>query len=565
MNNLFSIRNLCNLLLFALLLSTFFTTTASIAGTFIQLSENDTFKDILFGTEQSYAKLGITVVSGDFNGDNIDDLAISSPGEYTPAGTAKAGFVGIFFGGPSFSSLPAEVITGNAPADMADTKIFGSAANDSIGWKMVAGDLNNDGKDDLVISAANTSNPQQDSSGDLYEVFIVFGNTVMASEIILNPSSTDPKVSKLSRDYMHVSALSIGDLDGDGTNDLAVSDILTGLVSYPPMRSGRTTHGAVYVLKGQASWPSTINLATNANRTFYRSDTTLDSGTFRAYALAIGDLVGGDGKADLVLGASKEGSANKNGKVYIVPGGTDFFTEGSVIDNAATSIISSPIVNDYIGGTLAIGNINKDAYPDLLIGSPMSFMAVEENASAVGKVDVILGRAIGLPANVNLANDGDVLLKMKPYTTTGGLGRLQTETGRSLLAKDVNGDQTDDIIIGSPGASFDPLKRDNGIIHIVYGKSNFAAEYLLDTDYDMAIAGPNSNDKLADSKLGASIAVGDFNANNKPDIILSAPESVGPFTKTLSGVVLVLFDEAVPLSSEFDWNIFLPAILKHNR
>ncbi len=93
------------ILLVALLFSVLLTTTTSSAGTFLQLSESDTIKDVLFGTEQSYAYLGTTVVSGDFNGDDIDDLAVSAPGEYGPYGAVKTGFVGIFFGGQSFASL----------------------------------------------------------------------------------------------------------------------------------------------------------------------------------------------------------------------------------------------------------------------------------------------------------------------------------------------------------------------------------------------------------------------------------------------------------------------------
>jgi hypothetical protein len=82
-------------------------------------------------------------VSGDFNGDGFDDLAVGAPGE-TVAGLQFAGSVTIIYG-----SRKGLVATGNQTFRLDSPGVDGVAtANGAFGFSLAAGDYNDDGRDD---------------------------------------------------------------------------------------------------------------------------------------------------------------------------------------------------------------------------------------------------------------------------------------------------------------------------------------------------------------------------------------------------------------------------------
>lgn len=98
----------------------------------------------VFGAAEAGDQLGSSLASGDFNGDGCDDLAVGIPFEDVDT-SGSAGGVLVFFGSPT-SGLTA----------VGDQFIDGSWAeavesSDNFGAALVAGDFNDDGKDDLAI------------------------------------------------------------------------------------------------------------------------------------------------------------------------------------------------------------------------------------------------------------------------------------------------------------------------------------------------------------------------------------------------------------------------------
>ena len=102
--------------------------------------------DIIIDAEQAGSRFGGTDQNaiGDFNNDGWPDLATGAY-RYNPGVKANAGKTYIFFGGEHAwdSNL-------NAGTD-ADFTVTGDVANYYVGDAHVAGDVNNDGIDDLVI------------------------------------------------------------------------------------------------------------------------------------------------------------------------------------------------------------------------------------------------------------------------------------------------------------------------------------------------------------------------------------------------------------------------------
>jgi hypothetical protein len=115
---------------------------------------------------------------GDMNGDGLDDFAIGV--SRSDANGDASGRIYIFYGRPSRADwgfvdneeeTTAQV---QVPLDTADMMINGETAQDQAGLALAAGDLNNDGWQDLIVSA-----PYYDYAPSATEnvgrVYVIFG------------------------------------------------------------------------------------------------------------------------------------------------------------------------------------------------------------------------------------------------------------------------------------------------------------------------------------------------------------------------------------------------------
>ncbi len=62
-------------------------------------------RDRLLAGTTDLANFGESIVVADFNGDGVDDVAISAPRDQSPRGIIRTGLVSIFLGGTSFPEL----------------------------------------------------------------------------------------------------------------------------------------------------------------------------------------------------------------------------------------------------------------------------------------------------------------------------------------------------------------------------------------------------------------------------------------------------------------------------
>ena len=183
--------------------------------------------------------VGISVTGGfDINGDGISDIAVGSIGR--DGNGSNSGEVFVIFGRdyssedpyPQTCSLPSLATCGSGMGvGLEGFIIRGASANAHLGDSVAfAGDVNNDGFDDLIIGATHISDVT--SPGQAYVIFgkdtSVSGNFSAVFEVstlaggggatgfVLNGLGAD--------DTLGASVSTAGDVNGDGIDDVIVGD-----------------------------------------------------------------------------------------------------------------------------------------------------------------------------------------------------------------------------------------------------------------------------------------------------------------------------------------------------
>jgi hypothetical protein len=174
---------------------------------------------------------------------------------------------------------------------------------------------------------------------------------------------------------------------------------------------------------------------------------------------AAGD-VNGDGIHDLIIGAtgaSPHGNVDA-GESYVVFGSTQGFPAviplaslypGGGGDGSHGFVLPGIEVFDFSGGSVrGAGDINEDGIDDLIVGASG---ASPHGVVEAGESFVVFGSTQGFPASLPLgsffpAGGGD---GSRGFVLTGI--NFRDYSGSSVSgAGDVNGDGTDDLIIGAP-------------------------------------------------------------------------------------------------------------------
>ncbi len=462
-------------------------------------------------------RFGETLINGDFNGDGFPDLAIGAPNRDFFA--ADVGIVIVLYGDQlGLSSVNSSIITTSTQIE---------AANEFFGKSLTSGDFNNDGYDDLAIGAPGKHfiNPiSMVEFEDTGAIYIHYGS---ASGIATTGQFIDAdENAELSSDRQEFAefghALTSGDYDGDGFDDLVVSAPGQSILVDLPFGDPETDAGMIFIYYGGQISSGNMGLSSAIRDTLFQSSPnvqgTSETNDLFGYSLASGDF-NNNGFDDLAIGVPFEGiePIPVAGLVQVFYGNNLGLINDDQIWQQSDMAAAATEAGDLFGFALAVGDINGDGNDDLLIGAPLEDLA---NIIDAGAAHYLPGSAIGLD---------DTISETFSQETSDIFGVAETNDrfGLSLLVTDLNADGFAEVVVGVPFEENNGV--DSGFVHTIPG---------LNTGLDFAessfLAGENGNDNFGFSFAASENYYG-------PSLIVSMPGYESLDNDLDSGAVLEAF------------------------
>ena len=383
-----------------------------------------------------------------------------------------------------------------------------------------AGDINGDGIGDLVIGS-----PLGDPDGKINAgvTYVLFGSKERF-DLTLNPSTLGTKGFVINGaqagDQSGRSVSNIGDINGDGVDDLAIGAPFSGI--------NGDNSGAAYIIFGSKQsdyFGNPIELSDLGSKGLTIKGS--NSGHNAGWAVSGAGDFNGDGINDLLIGATNP-SDNENGidgESYVIFGKRGF---SSTIDlsniglNDGLKIISDDPNN--LGYSVSdAGDINKDGIDDLIIGAPYA----DPNGNSSGSSYVIYGRRIDTEnpitdntINVSLLDSNNNSNNDFTGFTINGQDKDQSGFFVSK-AGDINGDGIADLIIGARDGN--PNNKEfAGRAYVVFCKEGDMGDNFNLSDLNGS-NGFTINGIGALDNAGWSVSdLGDINDDGIDDIIIGA-------------------------------------------
>jgi len=475
------------------------------------LSQTGTSNSLSIVTDDIFSLLGRSTTVGDYNNDQLDDVAIGAPG-FGGNGVPQGGAVYIVYGRKKVSGHE-NIIVGQGHSQNATT-LFGTLERGRLGWSLGTVDFNMDGYDDLIASMPGTNSELLKYTGEIFVYFGTQKGLPNQPDIIIN--STDLYTNLAG-------SIQSGDINGDGKNDL--------ILGIPFGRKKKEIQcGEVWIFFSSKHRKSGQILVKEDANIHISGEYAYDWFGYHT------QVVNSEGNSYLIVGAPGYGdnSSITFGKVY----GFDL----SLVGKYQTELplkwsISGVDEHAQLGKAFAVGNpVGNSTY--LALSLPTKTIPgahwYDENLSQAGEVIVI--QIEKLKGNYTK----DTITPFSLFDSDEEFSRLGTVVGFSRV---FNSDGSQTLFISEPykDSGYTPSEGDSGAIYLWKGGSGFPK-------------GPNQNCKssstvciqsnIGKSLYGFSTDMLDFDGNGLEDLIIGGPRDKSRVNNGGSvSILLNLFDQ----------------------
>ncbi|MDP2950386.1 MAG: hypothetical protein Q8P22_12725 [Chloroflexota bacterium] len=424
---------------------------------------------------------------------------------------------------PTPGATPVPAVTVDLASATDVLTVFGAEAGDFLAdrFALAAGDFNGDGKGDLLLGAPLGDGPNNGRM-NAGEAYVLFGSSEPRGTVDLASGRQDLTIFGRGQGDNLGFVVARGDVNGDGIDDALVG------ARFASPDANRAQAGEAYVIFGSATLGGTVDIAGD------EQDATIAgaaSGDFLGYALASGDINGDDVDDVLAAAAGGDGpddSRESGGEAYVVLGSPSLSGRVDVAAGQQAYTIWGAEPEDLLANFAASGDVNGDGMDDILLGTHKADGPDNQRPDG-GEAYVILG-ARNLKGTLDLAEGKDFL------SISGGAA--QDWLGFYLAAADVNGDGTDDIIVGARNADGpDDTRNNSGEVYVLFGASKLPKSIdIAREQQDVTIVGGRPGDLL-----GHALAAGDINGDGVADVLAGAPTAAADGRRTEAGQVLAFF------------------------
>jgi len=435
------------------------------------------------------------LVVGDLDGDGIDDAIVSTRSWAVQGDTlVEGGDLYVVYGGSQLhgaidlTTLPSLTITGVAS-----------------GAVTALGDVDGDGLADFLVAA------QTDGCGTQHSgAYLVYG-----SRTRLTGATPIASAAALLSDTVTctdtATIVGIGDFDGDGKADFAISRI-----NVSDNTPGDPDEVLVFYGRSQRL-SGAVDLLATADAIIQEPVSSHNA----SFLVAAGD-VDGDGHADLIVGTNT-GTPTSNWRIelrLVLGSATRLSGVIALGDVAHTRLPDIACLPPSTGVGAGLGDLDGDGADEFSLVDCARTPTSELQTNFVHRV--YYGRPGGLPAQLTTADAAAA------FTTT--LSDFISGNNSQLIGGDIDGDGVRDLILADQN-----LHGSNGGVHLIKGTakrlsgtidpSAQAVISYVGTPFHMAdcgLLGIGVRDCDMPEMVGVGVSLGDLTGDHHPDLLVGA-------------------------------------------